>query len=188
MIVGININMHKASNAGLGHHHHHPANLEHNSMNNVSSTTMATAVGPASTDRLTYATDHNNNTDDGTASDYTMHHLHQQYQHYDSFNSSSQQSTHSILNTASATTNAPHQIYVSDDVQHLPQQHTGMLGLEQQFAQFHMQPPQQEGENSDHPSEIPNDEYVTEADNTLEGEETEEEPVKLFVGQVSGKD
>jgi CUG-BP- and ETR3-like factor len=190
MIVGININMHQASNAGLGHHHHHhPANLDHNNVNHASSTSAMD--GPNSTDRLSYSTDHNN--DDGTSAEYTMHQLQQQYQHYESFNSSSQQSnlsTSNVTAAATTTTNAPHRIYTSEDAQRLPQQQqlTGILGLEEQFAQFHMHSQQQDVEHSDHPSEIPNDDYVTEADNRLEGEQTEEEPVKLFVGQVRIED
>ena len=162
MIVGLN--MHQASNAGLGHRHH-PTNLDHN-MNGASGTV---AVGPPSTEQLSYSVD--NNTD--SVDNYTMHHMHQ-YQHYESFNSSSQQSNHSILNgSAEATVHTQHQIYAPDDTQQLPQ-HTGILGLEQQFAHFGLQPNQQE--NSDHPSSGKNLE--------IEGDEPEDEPVKLFVGQV----
>jgi hypothetical protein len=162
MIVGLN--MHQASNAGLGHHHH-PTNLDHN----MNGSTGSAAVGPPSTERLSYTVDNNT----GSADSYAMHHMHQ-YQHYESFNSSSQQSNHSIVNGAvEATAHTPQQIYVPDDTQQLPQ-HNGMLGLEQQFAHFALQPNQQD--DSDQPSSG----KILDID----GDEAEEEPVKLFVGQV----
>lgn len=164
MIVGLN--MHQASNAGLGHHHH-PTNLDHS----LNGGTSSAAIAPPSTERLSYTVDNST----GSADSYPMHHLHR-YQHYESFNSSSQQSNHSILNsTVEATVRAPQQIYVpvpNDTEQH--PQHTGMLGLEQQFAHFGVQNNQQE--STDQPSSSHNLE--------IEGDEAEEEPVKLFVGQV----
>ena len=159
MIVGLN--MHQASNAGLGHHHH-PTNLDR-SMNGGTGTT---AVGPPLSDRLSYTVENSIS----SADSYTMH----QYQHYESFNSASQQSNHSIIHgSTEAATNAPQQIYVPDDTQQRPQP-PGMLGLEQEFAHFGLQP--NHLENSDHPS----------SSNILDfkGDEAEEEPVKLFVGQV----
>ena len=165
MIVGLNIR--QASSAGLGHHHH-PTNLDHN----MNGSTGTSAVGPPSTERFSYAVDNNSR----SADSYTMHHMHQ-YQHYESFNSSSQQSNHSMVNSsAEATALTPQQIYVPEDIQQLPQ-HAGMLGLDEQFAQFGLQSNQQE--NSDQPSS------GTKID--IDGDEAEEEPVKLFVGQVSYK-
>ena len=163
MIVGLN--MHQASNAGLGHHHH-STNLDHT----VNGDT-GTAVGPPATERLSYSVDSNNNT--GSTESYPIPHLHQ-YQHYESFNSSSQQSSNSILKGAvEGAVYAPQQIYVPDNTEQLPQ-HPGMLGLEHQFAHFGLQTNQQD--NSDHPS--------TSQNVDIEGDDADEEPVKLFVGQV----
>jgi hypothetical protein len=161
MIVGLN--MHQASNAGLGHHHH-PTNLDHTVNGGTGS-----AVGPPSTERFV---DNSN----GSTDSYTIPYLHQ-YQHYESFNSSSQQSSNSIMKgSAEVAALAPQQIYVPDTTQQLPQ-YTGMLGLEQQFAQFGLQTNQQE--NTDQPS--------TSQNLDTDGDEAEEEPVKLFVGQVGWK-
>ena len=63
--------------------------------------------------------------------------------------------------------------------QHHPHQHLGMIGLEQQFAQFGLHP-------SEHGSSLADSGHDSSENNTEnnEGEETEEEPLKLFVGQV----
>ena len=63
--------------------------------------------------------------------------------------------------------------------QHHPHHHLGMIGLEQQFAQFGLHP-------SEHGSSLADSGHDSSENNTEnnEGEETEEEPLKLFVGQV----
>jgi hypothetical protein len=109
---------------------------------------------------------------------YNMH----QYDHHQSAAAASMM--HSTMNGNAH--HHHHQVYVSSEglmgQQQQQAQHPGMLGLEQQFAQFGMH--QQEGSdqlaNSAHNGSSENND--TEHN---EGEDLEEEPVKLFVGQVS---
>jgi hypothetical protein len=166
MIVGIN--MHQASNAGLGNHHYNAVNLDHNE--SVSASDAPTAVGRLSTQRLSYVPTNVN----GSVDDDEMHRNHQ-YQHFESFNSSSHQSNHSIADISmEAAVNPPHQKHGE-----LQQQHPGILGLEHHFSQFGMQT--HSHKNLDPPTTTVRN---LDADNTLDVEEVEEEPVKLFVGQV----
>jgi hypothetical protein len=182
MIVGIN--MHPPSSVGLGHHHHHhhhPANLDHHSDRSSTSAVAAAAATTATTttntsvgtQRMSYGGG------DGAAanhdlSDYTALHL-QPLNYQYCYEPSPVVMVHPTTTTAATTTTrhgshgdgAPMPHAAADDT----------LGLEQQLAHFRISTPP-EG-TTDHPSSVYN------GSDHAEGDETEEEPVKLFVGQVS---
>jgi hypothetical protein len=106
-------------------------------------------------------------------SDYTALHL-QQLNYQYSYEPSPVVMAHPT-NTTAATTTTRHGSHGGAPMPHAAADDT--LGLEQQLAHFRISTPP-EG-TTDHPSSVYN------GSDHAEGDETEEEPVKLFVGQVS---
>jgi len=75
----------------------------------------------------------------------------------------------------------PAQVYVSAAPFHHGHHHPGMMALEHHFGQFglHEHPANDQLANSNH-----NDSSENNTSSANEGEESDDDPVKLFVGQV----
>jgi hypothetical protein len=160
MIAGIS--MHQPSSAGA---HHLPTTLDHHSGAEQLHTAQDLGYADVDNDAISYGMQlnhaHHHHYEPAAAQQPVM-------QHHDT----------GAMNGAAAS--AHHQPYLSNGIMQQQPQHPGIMVLEQQFARFGIQ---QEG-----PDQLANSAHNDSSDNNdtehNEGEDLEEEPVKLFVGQV----
>lgn len=169
MIVGITMHQPPVSAAA------HPAldHLHNSSSNNISNAEASEFVpGGGYVEDNTYSTHH-------------YHHHH----HYESATTMNAVAASAVPPTMQQHTSSmnddavQHPVYVSSsEVQQ--QHHSGMMvGMEQQFAQFGIQ--QQDGTDRLASSAHNDSSENNDTEHNEGGEDLEEEPVKLFVGQVS---
>lgn len=188
MIAGLSMH-HPASVVG-GAHHLPPTldyNNSHNNHNNSNSNGSTEQEHASAESALGYA-----EADDGTGYYQQQQQLHH---HYESAAAPPMAHAAAMNGTTAAAAavvhHHHHQLYAPQpeglmEQQQHAQLHPGMMGLEQQFAHFGIQQQlqQHEGGSDQLAHSTHNDSSENNDTEHNEGEDLEEEPVKLFVGQV----